>query len=306
MLIALAEGGILVGMRRAVESARGRNRAWWAAAAGAALLLSALTARGGEAEADFAAAWQRATAALPALADYRPLELGAVPLPALLAWVPADGSALVYDSRCRPIRVRRDNDALVGRTEVKTTVTGGVKRVESRTVRFGRSIDLLVPGWTSYERDAAGRWVESGGGGRSELESRPGTLSRVTDQAAWYAGFLVELELACNRPLEVTSPCRQGGERTCRRCRALGVRARSVSPGFGVGSGHAGPQRIRTSEPVDCSGPCPPDPTAATRARLAPLLQGRTFLTVPGDDQPPALFRSREACRRWRTRRRED
>jgi len=271
-----------------------------AAQAGMADAPAATSAR----EASLADEWRWARSALPRLSGYQPLDLEPVPVGALLDWAPEGKTILVYDWDCRPIRLSRFEGTLAGDVDEKTTIEHGIKRVEASTVRYGAEISYLGSGWTEYERDARGRWVEAGAGAPGCLNVPPGTLNRVTRTAAWYAGAIVFLKAVCETTRRTTSPCSGGGQRTCESCAMLGLEVESHSPGMGMYRRGRSGVGIEKTKPIDCSQPCPEDPSKETLEHLNRILAKRRFLTTRTQGTRPALFRSRKTCMRYRSKHR--
>jgi hypothetical protein len=248
-------------------------------------------------DAAFAAEWKAAIQAIPDLARFRPLDLGPAPLDALLSWAGPRG-ATVYDERCRPIRVERDGRELAGDRVTRVSFEDGYKRVDAEDLRFGRQRAVLGPGHTLYARKA-GRWVEAGGGGCGCAEYPSGMLTRVTRNVAWYGSGIVTLRLACASCSETVTPCTdREGERVCRKCRSTWTQSFPVDPAVGVGYPGILTARVRTP-PADCSAPCEPDELGTRIENVNRILGKREFLD-PDDRGKPGLFRTKEACRKYR------
>jgi hypothetical protein len=249
---------------------------------------------------DFAEQWKWALSVLPQLSGYQPLDLGGSPMEELRKWVPPGKSITVYDERCRPIRVSLHEGVLSGDTNIQTTYHKGVKKVEALTVEYGTTIAYLGPGWTEYEKNAKGKWVEVGGGGMGCLETRPGVLNKVTRDAAWYGGFVASLNVVCGSPLSWTDTCLDGSSRVCKKCNSLRLEVHSVTPGIGVGRFGTTGAGIHPDKPVDCSIPCPVDTKANEREKLNRILKGREFLSIGTGQGVPTLFRFRKTCEKYR------
>lgn len=102
-----------------------------------------------------------------------PPEANEAALPALLKWAGPKGRTTVFDRGCRPIRVSRAGEQLIG--EVRRTVKDGL--VSWDNVTFG--LDATIAGHHSRSKD--GRWAT-----RGSFWEDLGRLSEVTEDAAWY------------------------------------------------------------------------------------------------------------------------
>ncbi len=258
-------------------------------------------------------AWEAACKEVEELKRYRPLFIKPTPLDELLAWVPEGKKVQIYDEKCRPVRVERHEDKLMGLVDVRTTLSRGVKRVHAMTARFGQEVYYTGPGFSEYEKNKKGEWEEVGAGGSGCLETRSGALNRVTEDSAFYSGAQVSLNVVCDSFKEWKEICKGGGERTCRTCRSLDVRAHSHTSGFGFGymrasssvSADASAQKDPAAgDGVDCSKPCPADSLSETMEKMNRFLKGKRFVTLDSHENGfPALFRSRKVCRRHRRKR---
>lgn len=265
------------------------------------------------ATADPATTWKAACAELKEFNEYRPLFTEPTPLDELLAWVAEGKHIQLFDEKCRPIRVERNEDELTGKIDVKTTVSRGVKRVRWRTAHFAMDVNYTGPNDAEYEKNVQGNWEEVGGGGMGSLETRSGALNRVTKDAAFYGGAMVSLTVECRTYQEISGTCANGDKRTCRTCVSLRVRAHSRSSGIGFGyagasvaasAGSSGEQKPSADAPLDCSKPCPPDTLSDSMHRLNAFLKGKELVTLSSlVDDMPILFRSRRACQLHRAKR---
>ncbi len=256
---------------------------------------------------DTAKQWKEAREEVEELKNYRPLFLKPTPLDELLAWVPKEKKAKLFDEKCRPVKVERNEDVLTGPVEVKTKISKGVKRVNFKTGHFGLSVSYTGPYSTSYKKDKQGQWVSYSSGGMGSLETRTGALNRVTKNAAFYGGAVVSLKAVCRSYHSKSVNCAGGGKRTCRICRSIQIQAKSRSQGIGFGYVGAAAKGVSFElKEFDCSKPCPVDVLGKKIAQLNSFLKGKKFVTLDSDiENPPILFRTRKACRRHRARRKK-
>lgn len=248
--------------------------------------------------------WKEAREEVEELKSYRPLFLKPTPVDELLAWVPKGKTVKLFDEKCRPVQVERNNGVLTGLVDVKTTISKGVKSVHFKTGHFGLSVSYTGPSSTTYTRNKKGQWVRNSSGGRGSLETRVGALNRVTKNAAFYGGAVVVLKAVCRSYDSKCAICEGGGKRSCRTCRSIQIQAKSRSHGIGFGYAKTPSKSVTPClKKADCSQPCPVDVLGKKIAKLNAFLKGKQFVTVDSDiENPPALFRTRKACRRHRAK----
>jgi len=257
-----------------------------------------------QATVDTAKQWKEAREEVEELKRYRPLFLKPTPLDELLAWVPEGKKVQLFDEKCHPVKLERNEGVLTGPVDVKTKISKGVKSVHFKTGHFGLNVAYTGPSSTSYIRNKKGQWIRNSSGGIGSLESRAGALNRVTKNAAYYGGAVVSLKAVCRSYQEKCAICAGGSKRTCRTCRSIQIQAKSRSHGIGFGYVKAPVKRASPClKEVDCSKPCPEDVLSKKIAQLNSFLKGKEFVTLNSDiENPPILFRTRKACRRHRAR----
>jgi hypothetical protein len=90
-----------------------------------------------QATVDTAKQWKEAREEVEELKSYRPLFLKPTSLDELLAWVPEGRKVQLFDEKCRPVKLERNEGVLTGPVDVKTKISKGVKSVHFKTGHFG-------------------------------------------------------------------------------------------------------------------------------------------------------------------------
>jgi len=251
------------------------------------------------AQRDFAAEWTWIQTRFADATEYRPVKDEDIPLEPLLSWARPEGTTTIYDRACRPIPVERKGEQLCGLINRQTSTHGNFKDVHADELLLDQRIVQTAGSEEIYRRTKNGRWKLESTGGIGEAHSVGLLLSNVTLDAAWYNGQVVQLHIACAKRIEEEVPCIGGGSRKCVRCLEWGIHPSSMEQGYAMG--RYVPQTIgQATDPVDCSAPCPSAeqlPDDARRAQAA--LKGHEFVTE-GPEEHPYLFRTRDACRRYR------
>jgi hypothetical protein len=221
----------------------------------------------------------------------------------LLAWAPPDGGVTVYDRRCRPLRLFRNETSLDGSIHVKTKVRGKRKTVSGESISFSWYIEVVCGFDNEYERGANGAWEEVGASATGCADTIGFSLSEVTATAAWYGGAMVDLQVRCGHTREIAQRCLDGSERTCASCGRLALRIRSHQSHYGVGSASSSMRTAAPGERTDCSIPCPADVLTPRVPAVNAALEGVELEQI-GLEKHPTIFRTRAACREYRKRHR--
>ncbi|MFT3927715.1 MAG: hypothetical protein QM778_34625 [Myxococcales bacterium] len=222
------------------------------------------------------------------------------PLQRLLAWVPPGRAATIFDRACRPLRVWRKGAALEGYARRTQHIVGNTKTVLIQRLTIDHFFEIQDADYTMYERQAGGGWHETESLGGGYASQRIGSaLFAVHHDAAWFDESLVDLRVACDAVREEVSQCERGATRTCSLCTHWALHASTNEPDRGIGF-HI--RRIRSeAKGQGCDLPCSADDPPADVVRANTTLAKMSFPYLGFADGHPHLFRTRAACRRYRS-----
>lgn len=252
---------------------------------------------------DFESEWRWLQSEFPEARAYVPREKAVLPVQDLLAWAGAATTLSIFDWDCRRIRVRSADGAFKGNTNIREQIAadGQTKSVSYSEAVFGATVEVVEAGIVSYEK-VKGRWVETGGQGYSNGGYTSLFLSRVSRDAAWYSGAIVGLSMECHQKTNEVTSCTEAGTRTCSWCSEWGFHKENRS-GQRLMGWHQSVREITVAAPkeADCSRACPSTAMPEKVRRAQSLLKGHTFfLDMEAEIEHPLIFRTHEACTRYR------
>jgi hypothetical protein len=252
----------------------------------------------------FAEAWAWLRAELKEeTAALRPIAAADRLLDRLLDWAAPDAALTVYDRRCRPLKLARNEASLDGDIHLKSVIRGKRKTVSGDSISFTDYITVVCGFDNDYERAADGTWVEAGVSVTGCADTVGHRLSEVTETAAWYGGATVTLFAKCVARREEEQRCGDGSTRVCSSCERIGMEVDSRDGRFHSAIGAVTARAPAGPEPFDCAIPCPRDERGATLQRVSAALAGVEMLQTGLEDHP-TLFRTRAACRDYAKRHR--
>jgi len=257
----------------------------------------------GQGAPDFESEWRWLQSEFPEARAYVPREKAAVPIQDLMAWAGTATTLSIFDWGCRRIRVRSEDGAFKGNTNVQEQIAadGQTKTVSYEQAVFGATVEVVDAGTVSYEK-IRGRWLETGSQGYSNGGFTSLLLSRVSRDAAWYNGAIVALSMECHQRTNEVSACPEAGTRTCSWCSEWGFHKENRSSGWLMGW-HQSVREITVAaaKEADCSRACPSTAVPEKVRRAESLLKGHTFfLDEEAAIEHPLIFRTHEACTRYR------